>query len=346
MILHLLWTIDSIYSKNFKGFVERHYGSDKHKFVVLNSASDSEVPGVVYFDCNSIKKCLEIVRLINRSEKTIVHGIFMKAPLAVILSVLANGNKMSWMIWGADLYNWKNNNHGIKAKISNLIQKRLRKKCKTVIISFASDKNEYIKQFGYPFKFFYAHYVLPYSSYEIEQNFIEKNDKVLNILIGNSANKELRHIEILKLLKEKQREDIKIHIPLNYGDRAYGDEVETIAKNMFGNKAICYRENIPIDKYIKLLWKMDIAVFYTNRQIALGNIVMLLYMGKEIYMERGTTMYECLKEYGIDIKDIEDIGEAVYNTQDKYQKRNNNRYICERLDIEKIKCQWDTVFES
>ena len=46
-----------------------------------------------------------------------------------------------------------------------------------------------------------------------------KDEKqIINILIGNSATETNNHIEVLDLLSKFKNEDIKIYVPLSYGD--------------------------------------------------------------------------------------------------------------------------------
>ena len=48
-----------------------------------------------------------------------------------------------------------------------------------------------------------------------------------------------------------------------------------------------------------MLAKVDIAVFYSERQIGLGNIYPLMLFGKKIYFKKPSPMYDYFSKQGI-----------------------------------------------
>lgn len=82
-----------------------------------------------------------------------------------------------------------------------------------------------------------------------------------------------------------KNEDIKIVLPLSYGDISYAETIETYARTLYGDKVLILRENLGFLDYVKLIKTIDIAIFDYKHQSALGNIMLLLLWGKKfIYL--------------------------------------------------------------
>jgi hypothetical protein len=123
----------------------------------------------------------------------------------------------------------------------------------------------------------------------------------------------LNHIEVLNQLTKYQNENIRIYLPLSYGDKNYGDQVEKYAKNLFGDKVVCLRNMMTKSDYMDFLSMIDIAIFNTSRQIGLGNITPLLYMGKKIFMPAGSIMYEYYKSVGVEVFDSNQLNNMEFS---------------------------------
>ncbi len=129
------------------------------------------------------------------------------------------------------------------------------------------------------------------------------------------------HIKILNNLEPYKDENIKLFIPLAYGfagingrfgGKAYPAAVEKYAKEMYGNKVYVMTKGIPFDEYVRLLWTVDAAVFDFDRPCGLGNIRIMLYMGKKIFLPAENAFYKFLTEQGIKVYDANKIPEMTY----------------------------------
>ena len=202
---------------------------------------------------------------------------------------------MFWVAWGADLYQWKNKPEGnilrrCKIYIRNAIAFRFRERIKYFVGIFPPDIDYFKKEFKSDAKTFYASYVggLFNDLYTKRLNLMPLEGKILNsecinIQIGHSSTSILNHIDVLENLVKYKNENIKIYIPLSYGNKEYGDRVQEVAIQLFRDKVVCIREMMDKDDYMKFLSTIDIAIFNTTRQIGLGNITPLLYMEKNLY---------------------------------------------------------------
>ena len=348
-ILHLFSIKDSIYTEAFLRFLRDNFKKGEHEVATLGIASDSEEQsaGIECFDPSNLKSCRKLAEKINQSRATVVHGIFFTSQLTMVLNLRAKREKLIWMIWGGDLYNWRSRSSGVLSRISDYNQKLLRKKMQGVIVSFLPDEKVFFDEFDGNSKVYYAHYPVGYTKDQLESDHVKKTGNTVNFLVGNSANPCLNHIEVLNNLGALKDQDILIHIPLNYGDRSYGDKVEKHANEVFGTKAICYREKLDIDEYIRLLWQIDVGIFDTERQIALGNIIMLCYMGKKLYFRKNSPLNEYFEKMNVYAGDA---GNIKNHTLDELRKNDSiqTEYILslEYLEQEKIKTQWNSIFSS
>jgi dTDP-N-acetylfucosamine:lipid II N-acetylfucosaminyltransferase len=118
------------------------------------------------------------------------------------------------------------------------------------------------------------------------------SSKCLNILIGNSANDSNNHIDALHALMSFKNENLRLILPLNYGQNEgkhgfwYRNQVIKEAKKIFGEaKILALTDMIPFTEYQNLMNSVDIAIMNHNRQQAVGNIIALLAQGKKVYMK-------------------------------------------------------------
>lgn len=348
-IVHLFAIKDSLYSISFMRFIEENFDCSMHEFVLLGSNSETAKnkrrTESTYYNTSDLHECLKLADKINKSKITIVHGVFFDSKMSLILNIRVKKEKMLWMIWGGDLYTWRSKNRSFLAAISNWNQKLLREKMYGMIISFLPDKKICNKEFKKIDKIFYAHYPIGYTIQQLEKNRIDKADKETHILIGHSANRILNHKNVLDRLKQIKYRRIRIHIPLNYGDIKYADEIEAYASELFGKEAICYREKMDIEDYIKLLWQMDVGIFDTDRQIALGNIIMLCYMGKKLFLKKNSVLSEYFINCGIEVGETEKLNQISFNEMKKvYNKEKEYELALEYLETERIKKQWYKIF--
>lgn len=162
------------------------------------------------------------------------------------------------------------------------------------------------------------------------------------ILVGNSATPTNRHIEIFyKLINFK---NIDILTPLSYGDEMYKQEIIKLGEKLFYDRFYPIIDMIEYDDYLSLLNTVDIAIFNHNRQQAVGNIILLLSMGKTIYLSSDNNVYNMLKDLKIVFKDISELKNDLEEISLE-NKTNNQKIIMETYSEENAVLQWSNVFE-
>lgn len=196
-------------------------------------------------------------------------------------------------------------------------------------------------------------YIMPlypsgYYLEEVEQavNLQNETRENIQIMIGHSGYAFLQHKKCLnRLLKYKGH--IEIHIPLCYGDMKYINEVQNYAYTLFPKEIVHIYHNMMSPKnYIRLLNSMDFVLFDFNHQAAFGNIILLLYLEKNIYLSPYGVMYQNLKTEGIDVFDITEVG--CKNLKELAGQKVNGKgknYAKNLLDKNYITNQWLELFD-
>lgn len=128
-----------------------------------------------------------------------------------------------------------------------------------------------------------------------------------NILVGNSAYYENNHLEVFELLKKLDIGDKKIITPLSYGNEEYRDEIKSAGKNAFSENFLPLIDFMSIDKYIETISSCSIVIMNHIRQQAVGNIIIMMYLGATVFLKNKNPVYKFFKEEGAVIYSIEEL---------------------------------------
>lgn len=142
-----------------------------------------------------------------------------------------------------------------------------------------------------------------------------KTKEYITILLGNSDTAPNNHLEMLDVLKKFKNEAIKIVIPLNYGNRKYGDIIEQRAIAIFGaDKVLALREFMDRAAYYQILDDVDVAVMNHYRTQAAGNTLALLYRGKKVFIHEVSSTYRLLNSNNVTVGNSADIANLSFKT--------------------------------
>jgi hypothetical protein len=162
-------------------------------------------------------------------------------------------------------------------------------------------------------------------------------------------------VKLINYLSKFSNDDIEFDMPLAYG--AYGingafggmdyvDSVSKYGKYVFGDKLHIISQNIPFEEYIRYLWSIDIAVFDFDRPCGLGNIRILLYMGKKLFLPAESKFYKFLQSVGIKVFDTNMIPFMSFEEFVSPPKDNDLTWIKEYLNNENSISHWQTMFDA
>ena len=343
-ILHLCTTDKFI--PGFIDFVRQNFDPYQHRFILIGGWENKYgTPPANLIDLLHYKnnKWL-LVREVNKAKKIIIHGLF-SIRLAELLALQPwLLKKCYWVIWGGDLYLKKNDfiediKFGLKWKFGEFWRTFVIRRFGHLVTHVKGDfklarqwygaKGEWHECFVYP------------SNLHHEILITQNPHKGTNILVGNSADPSNHHIDVLNKLLPYKCDDVRIYVPLSYGDNAYAETVVTYGQKQFGDKFIPLLDFIPFEKYLELLGEIDIALFNHRRQQGMGNITTLLGLGKKVYMRSDVTPWEFFNKLGVHVFDINQIDPTPLETA---KSTKNRQIISSHFTKERLIQQLEGIF--
>jgi hypothetical protein len=312
-----------------------HYGKDDKEYAKYNIS-------YIFSSWFSPIKNIYLLKKIFESDKVIIHSLASPWLLIYLFIFPSLGKKMYWIIWGKDLYFYRElNNKKIYHKIYEFFRLRTIKNIKNVVTYIKGDYELAIQWYGSKSKY-YECLMYPSNLYK-EYNIKTKKQGRINILVGNSADPTNNHLDIFNNLKDYRYNDIKIYIPLSYGNKKYAKSIILKGEELFGDKFIPLTDFLSFEKYLDLLGEIDIAIFSHKRQQAMGNIITLLGLGKKVYMRSDITSWKLFKDIGIKVFDVEYMNLELLSDDIKID---NNKKIKEYFSKENYLKQLRLLFES
>lgn len=312
-------------------------GVPVHSGIEIKSLSKKNVMHVI--DIEYIKKPV-FIKMAARYSKIVVHGLFMRE----LTELLCNNpilQKTYISLWGGDY------EHALlikDEKFFNVIEK-----AKGIINITATENDTMREDFGRTDRLFSN--PCNYMDKQIV-SFVEgKCSRLpLNIQVGNSATESNNHIDILNKLSKFSNEDVKIYIPLSYGDKSYAQKVEAYGKKIFGEKCEPMLDFMSKDDYNRFLENIDVAIFGMQRQQALGNIQILIENGTKMFFYKDSIDAKIVgDEFGCSIDYIDDIEKMSFEEFMHYEPAtamDSREKMLEVSSSRNFVKNWETVFKD
>ncbi|WBE25078.1 TDP-N-acetylfucosamine:lipid II N-acetylfucosaminyltransferase [Denitrificimonas caeni] len=325
-ISHALSTFESVYpDKNIvwmlNGVGEPNAVDDKYdeSFSFLDTFRPSFIKKLKYFDL-----------VVLHNFDVFWFSLTFLAP---------KGTKFAWLGWGFDYYDYIHKNPDdlllsktLEFKLESRKKKRkkttLKKLVKTYIKLLLHNiiKPNALKRIGSFSPVLKEDYDLvanakliphlpkfmPWNYGSLEENLI-KNFIGLrvngeSILVGNSASFTNNHIDIIDLLsKFDLAEGVNIIVPLSYGDEDYKDKITETGRLVLGTSFQPVADFMPIDEYVSLIKQCGYVVMNHKRQQAVGNIVIMLYLGARVFLREENPTYTMLKKEGAIVNTVQEL---------------------------------------
>lgn len=147
-----------------------------------------------------------------------------------------------------------------------------------------------------------------YGTLENDYSINMSNTNGCNVLVGNSATYTNNHLELFDIIESANlNKGKKIICPLSYGESEYAQHIKKYGEKMFREQFEAVIGFMDKDKYISLLSSCNVAIFNHIRQQAMGNIIIMLYLGAKVYVRRDNPVYAFFIEKGVNIFLIEEI---------------------------------------
>lgn len=256
----------------------------------------------------------------------IFHNLYKNSHKKAI-KLIPNWVKVCWISWGFDLYPLLNGQeYYLKIKTKELLTssdqlyKLIKSENNSIISKEVFNRINYISPvLPSEFDLLKTKYNLKDSQYiswnyynleeDIVKDFKDKSISGDNILIGHCASINLNHVDAFDSILESNLHFDKVVCPLSYGDMKYAEFVSKIGFEKFGNRFCPISTFLPYKDYVKILASCKYSVFNSIRQIGMGNIVLMIYLGSRVILDRNCDVYKFFVEKGIPIIPIDSINE-------------------------------------
>lgn len=350
MILHVA-SLDKFIPPFIK-FINDEFGEEKHLFCVLGTNKKYLIDPKknVRFSTTTLVGALthycRIIKHVQRADKIILHGLFDLRLIFVISLMPWVLKKCCWVIWGGDLYFYQKPKPRKRDKLTELLRKFAIKRIGYLITYIPGDielaRKWYNAQGVYKECLMYLSNVVDADLKKKTAHEKRNSEEVINILVGNSADPSNNHIEILDKLAPYKNQNIKIIVPLSYGDKEYAKRLIDYGRDIFGEKFQPLINFLPLCAYNAVLDSIRIAVFNHERQQAMGNTITLLGMGKTVYMRTGFSHSLFLKELGLCFLDVGNLSLAQISDE---ASQLNRRIVSSYFSKTNLKLQLQDIFE-
>jgi len=306
---------------DFINFLSENFDYSKHLFLLGPNDQNLTFKKSknIFFLKKNITSLVRVIISMNYSNKIILHGLSDKFIILLLFIQPWLLKKCYWIIWGADLYTYQLDDRNWKWRLKEFFRRSVIKNMGNLVTYIKGDydkaKEWYDAQGRLHECFMYPSNL--YKSHEVRY----KTHNTVNILVGNSAYSTNNHTEVFNKLEVFNDQNIRIYVPLSYGDQVYAKAIIMEGKNRFGDKFYPLTKFLPFSEYLELLGMIDIAIFNHKRQQAMGNTITLLGLGTKVYMRSDGAQWDLFKEHSVKVFDINDLDIQKQTISD----RSNNR---------------------
>lgn len=358
--VHLFLHDSALFNGGFQEFVERYFDSNEHLFVYKYKKN---IP--IAYKNNSNTICDETIDDVNLltyytslADFCLIHNL--KYNYKEIASIGENiSKKIVWVVWGGDLYRLPDRQNRLcilLRKCYHILNGTLfyKIRAKEVIRHFAAisavfsgDRDFVRENFGYTNQMFNACYPMGYFCEDLDGWIQKKDTSRIRILLGHSGFSYLNHEKYINLLK-KHKEKIQLVIPLSYGDNLYIKHLKEIIKKQFNSdEAIIVEQHLTQQQYCSLLSTVDMAIIDCIQQSALGNLYVLFYLRKSVYLNIDGALYKGFVRDGLDIHSTDELFKVDLENFDPEEGSSELKdYAVNVLSKNKIIENWNQLFEQ
>ncbi len=343
MILHIF--VADKFVQPFISYVNDTFDPKTHQYFVINKKnkfSFTPSSNLIVRTKMNLKTFIELWAQFRKADKVILHGLFWNSIVLLLALNAKDLKKCFWGIWGGDLYKYYDRNNGLKLKLWHQVRKFVISRLGHFITYLPEDYHLAQEWYGAKGK---LHECITYLSNvysPIEHIEAEKTSSKKSILIGNSATAANRHEDAFKkLLKFKGQ--IKLIVPLSYGNEKYGKKIVELGQEMYGDDFMPLTTFMPIRDYYKLLAEVDTVVFNHDRQQGMGNIIQVLGLGKKLFLDTSTPQYKLFQRQGVQVFDVNNIDLEPLNQK---IKQANQEKIARYFSKDNLKNQLTRIFET
>ena len=338
------------FTVDFVTRVNQLFTPQEHVFYIISngnkicSAKDLPYDNVIFSEIH--EDLTRFTELYKSSDRVILHSLFIsyQGKCDILKLMKTTSIPVIWDVWGGDLYDTYRKAHNSlnpKLILSETVRKQIIARLHGAIAT--GDYKELRKLYKTEAK----QYIAPYSYQFIEPQECEKEDDLLNVMVGHSATETCRHLEAFEKLA-RYKDKIRVYCPLSYPkDQAYIDKVSERGRALFGDHFVAMTDFMPFSEYVKFLNAVDIGVFNNDRQQGNGNIANLLYLGKKVYISPENNLLELYTGEGAVMMDVNAIEDPDFLELFPAEIREqNHQAVAGRYSDERFLKNWTEVFKG
>lgn len=273
--------------------------------------------------------------------------IHLFSPLMYRWVTMHAFKELNWIVWGADLYNlpfihvnfyeeitrkkYSTKNKSIaewlyllKVWFTNMPYKKKAYSKVDNILTWM--KSEYafartnIPSLRAEHKFFFYENQLPYQQLDATALPSREIERTLpSIIVGNSGYPTNNHLDVVEYMI-LHNVKANLYIPVSYGDRHY---INFLKQNLadYTNGTIEFIDKyMSFDEYLNFLRDSDALVMNNIRPQGYGNVLMMLYLEKPVFLNERNISFPDLKVNGIVTCDWKEMNSILYR-----KKTNENK---------------------
>ncbi len=292
--IHILWRSPKIFAPRIINLIKNNpdvFNVHEHLFVTnlkeIAEYAKTSNTNIVYIQTSKPQPASLINYVADYCDRIFVHCMCM--PNEFIRIKRKNLKKIVWRTWGGDTSYLYSEGHYIKNSVKRVLNKLYKHRYRqvgTVAISNVVDRINIQELYGINDIF-----VMNYDEKDVRNTLDDVVSRIhphegVNICIGHSGYKDDDHFAILDKLRTYSDEDIKIYIPVIYGDESYINDLKRYAYSILPNKIIFVEKRMPYNEYTEFLCNMDVCIFNGTGSYALGNIAIHAYFKNTIVLNR------------------------------------------------------------
>jgi dTDP-N-acetylfucosamine:lipid II N-acetylfucosaminyltransferase len=342
MNLHIV--SDSKFSNTFYKNLQEIGLLDKNKFVVRsNQKSLSHITFDIPFARLYSKKFSRETGDTNQYEKVFIHQF---SPLMYRWVATNKFRELNWMIWGGDLYNLpfvSRNFYGpktheyirkhksgdsflylLKVYLANMpFRKTAYAKVKRILTWMHSEYAfalQNIPSLAAKHEFFFYENQSPYQDLDQyrKPNIVKKAP--FKIILGNSGTPTNNHLDAIQRIADSGL-PADLVIPVGYGESSY---IDFLKRNIsfYKNGSVEFVDRfMEFAEYVDLLNSADALVMNHIRPQGYGNIFMMMYLGKPVFLNENNISLSDLNQAGLKWSSLTSIGSLpqteMYDSREK-----------------------------
>jgi hypothetical protein len=279
--------------------IARHIGTGGHVFL-YRKTSFAAPPPPGFVTGSPLSWLRQFVSLAARAERIIIHGLFDPRVFVALFLQPWLLRKCYWVIWGGDLYTTLTDAMTPKLRLREMFKRSIIRRAGYLVTYVHGDvalARTLYKAAGQQVE------CLMYPSNIVDPQTLPTpvHSEHQTILVGNSADESNHHAEILQKLHALDDGRFEIICPLSYGDAQYREQVLAQGDALFGARFKPILQMMPYDEYLKLLARVDVAVFAHKRQQAMGVTIALLGMGKRVFVRDDVPQWETFRALSLHV---------------------------------------------